>query len=168
MSIKSVHFTYKTPTYFTLRSQTITTFFFTGHTDNDKCNIWGLEAAAITRKVKAQHIKGIANLLADSVSRLKAVGIYHDIDSNDWQQEFSKLFEPLPPVEPVTHILLEVNEVVITPDIKRLTQAYDILHDSPTAQTGDDIKLSLENVSPADILQLGENLISLLELTSKS
>ena len=53
---------------------------FTGHTDNDKCNIWGLEGAAIPRRVKVQHIKGIANILADPISRLKAVGLYHDID----------------------------------------------------------------------------------------
>ena len=36
---------------------------FTGHTDNDKCNTWGLEATAVSRRVKVQHIKGIANVL---------------------------------------------------------------------------------------------------------
>ena len=76
-----------------LRWQT-TTKNFTGHTDNDKCNAWGLEAAAIPRWVKVQHIKGIANIFAESVSRLKAVGIYHDIDSNDHPQELSTPFEP--------------------------------------------------------------------------
>ena len=86
-----------------LRPQTITKKNFTGHTDSDKCNIRGLEAAATSRRVKVQNIKGIANILADSVSRLKAVGIYHDIDSNDHQHEFSTPLEPLPPVEPVTH-----------------------------------------------------------------
>ena len=45
---------------------------FTGHTNNNKCNTWGLEATAILRCVKVQHIKGIANVLADSVSRLKS------------------------------------------------------------------------------------------------
>ena len=117
---------------------------FRGHTDNDKCTIWGLEAVAIPRRVKAQHIIGIANILPDSVPGLKAVGIYHDIDSNDHQQEFSTPFEPLPPVEPVTHTMLEVNEVVITPDIERLMQAYDTLHNPLTAQTGDGVKLSLK------------------------
>ena len=58
---------------------------FTGCTDNDNCNAWGLEAAAIPRRVKVQHIKGIANVLADSVSRLKMVGLYHDIDFRDHQ-----------------------------------------------------------------------------------
>ena len=50
-------------------------------------------------------------------------------------------FEPLPPVEPATHTLLEVNEVFITPNIEKLTQTYDTLHDLPTGQTNDDVKL---------------------------
>ena len=58
---------------------------FTGHTDNDKCNTWGLEATAIPRRVKVQHIKGIASVLGDSISRLGAVGLYHDIDFKDDQ-----------------------------------------------------------------------------------
>ena len=65
---------------------------FTGDTDNEKCNTWGLEATAIPRCVKVHHIKGIANVLADSVSRLRAVGLYHDLDSKDCQQEFSSPF----------------------------------------------------------------------------
>ena len=92
-----------------LRPQTINKIF-TGHTDNDKCNIWSLEVATILRRVKVQHIKRIANVLADSVSRLRAVGLYHDIDLKDHQQEFSIPFEPLPPVKPVTHTPLEVND----------------------------------------------------------
>ena len=52
---------------------------FKGHTDNKRCNTWGLEAAAITRYVKVQYIKGIANVLA--VSGLRAVGLYHDPES---------------------------------------------------------------------------------------
>ena len=138
---------------------------FTGHIDNDKCNILGLETAAIPRRVKVQHIKGIVNTLADSVSRPKAVGIYHDIDSDDHQQEFSTPFESLPPVKPVTHTSLEVNEVIIMPDMERLTQTYDTFHDPPTVQTVRQLKLSLENASPADIPQLKEILMSLLKLT---
>ena len=113
----------------------------------------GLEAAAKHRRVKVQHIKGIANILADSVSRLKAVGLYHDIDWNDHQQEFSTPFETFPLVDPVTHMSLQVNEVFIAPDIEKLTQTYDTLHDLSTGQTNDDIKLSLENASPAEIPQ---------------
>ena len=72
---------------------------------------------------------------------------------------------PLSPVEPVTHTPVEVNEVIIVPDIERLTQAYDTLCDPPTEETGDNVKLSLENASPTNIPQLKENLMSLLELT---
>ena len=57
---------------------------FTGHTENDKCNSCGLHAAAIPRHVKVQHIKEIASVLADSVSRLRAVGFYHDLDFKDY------------------------------------------------------------------------------------
>ena len=53
-------------------------------------------------------------------------------------------FEPLPPVEPTTHMLLEVNEVFSVPDIEKLMQTYDTLHDLLTGQTNDDVKLSLE------------------------
>ena len=58
-----------------------------------------------------------------------------------------------------------MNEVFITPDIERLMQAYDTLHDPPTAQTGDDIKLSLKNASLTDKPPLEENLMLLPELT---
>ena len=143
----------------------MTTKHFTGHTDNDKCNIWGLDSAALPRKVKVQHIKGIANVLADSVSRLKAVGLYHDNDLKDCQKEFSTPFVPKPPVEPVTHMPLEVNEIFIAPDIERLAQTYDTLHDLHIAQTKDDVQLSLENMLPTDIPQLEQNLMSLSELT---
>ena len=62
------------------------------------------------------------------------------------------------------HKQLEVNEIVITPEIKRLAQNYDTLDDLPKEQTGDNDKLSLENASAADIPQHKENLMSLIEL----
>ena len=52
------------------------------------------------------------------------------------------------------HTLLEVNEIVIMPDIKRFTQNSDTLHDLPTEQSRGNDKLSLENASPADIPSL--------------
>ena len=91
---------------------------FTRHTSNDKCNTRSLEAAAIPRHVKVQHIKGIANVLVDSMSQLIAVGLYHALDFKDHQQEFSVLFKPLPPIELMTHTPPEVNKVFITPDIE--------------------------------------------------
>ena len=72
------------------------------------------------------------------MSRLRAVGLYHDLDFNDQQQEFSTPFQPLLPVEPMTHMLLEVNKVFIAPNVEKLMQNYDTLHDLPTAQTNDE------------------------------
>ena len=54
-----------------------------------------------------------------TVSRLRAVGLYHDLDLKDHQQEFVP-FEPLPPVKPMTHMPLEVNEVFIAPNKEKL------------------------------------------------
>ena len=67
------------------------------------------------------------------MSRLRAVGPYHILDFKDHQQEFSAPFMPFPPVEPTTHTPLEVNDVLITPDIEKHMQNYDPLHDLPTA-----------------------------------
>ena len=39
----------------------------TGHTDNEKCNTWGLEVTALPGSVKVLHIKGKANVLTDPV-----------------------------------------------------------------------------------------------------
>ena len=96
---------------------------------------------------------------------LKVEGLYHDIDLKDTQQDFSTPFKPLPPVEPTTHMLLEVSEDFIAPDIEKLAQTYDTLPNLPTLQTNDDVRLSLENASPRDIPQLEQNLMSLPELT---
>ena len=91
---------------------------FAGHTNNEKCNTWGLEASTFPKHIKVQHIKGISNILADFVSRLRAVGLYHDLDFKDGQQELGAPFKPLPPVEQSTHIPIEVNEIFITYNIE--------------------------------------------------
>ena len=124
--------------------------------------MWGLEATNILRHVTIQHIKGITNVLVDFVSRLRAGGLYHDIDFQNHQQEFSTPFEPLPSVDPVTHMLLKVNE--LAPKIEELVQNYNALNDLSTKQN-DKAKLSLENVLPKDILQLEQKVMSLPELT---
>ena len=67
-----------------------------------------------------------------SLSRLRAVGLYLDNDLKDQQQEFSVLFEPLPPVKPAAYTPLEVNETFIAPNIEKLMQTYKKLHDLPT------------------------------------
>ena len=132
---------------------------FTGYTDNGKCNTWGLEAVSIPRCFKVQHIKGIANVLAYTVSRLRAVGLYHDLDSKDHQQEFSSPLQPLPPVEEVTHMPIEVNKIFIAPDIEILVENCDL----PTVQV--DRKWSLENAPPTDIPHVEQNIMSLQEFT---
>ena len=91
---------------------------FKGNTDNKKCNTWGLEAATIAQHIKVQHIKGIANILADSVSRLKAVGLYHDLDFQKSQPDLGTPFEPLPPAEQATHAPIVINEISLKTILK--------------------------------------------------
>ena len=123
---------------------------FTGHTDNDECNIWDLETAAIPRRVKVQHIKRISQHPHRFSIKTKSSGHLPHCHPRWWSTGVQYTFGTLPPVEPVTHTPLEVNEIVIMSDIKRFTQNFDPLHDLPKKQTRED-KLSLENASPADI-----------------
>ena len=84
------------------------------------------------------------------MSRLRARGLYHNLNSKGHQQEFSSQFEPLPPTKQVTHMPIKVTEFFVAPDIEKLETNYDALHDLPTVQT-DIINLCLENASPIDI-----------------
>ena len=138
---------------------------FKGHTEDDKCNIWGLEAAAIPRRVKVQYIKGIANVPCWlSIKAQSSIPLsWHWLKRPPAGVQYH--LHPYSPIEPVTHMPVEVKEVFITPDIERLIQTWDTSHGSPIAQTNDDIKLSLENVSTSDILKLEQNLMFLPELT---
>ena len=70
---------------------------FTGNTNNEKCNTWELEVTTIPQFAKVQHIIGIANILADSVSRLKAVGLYHNLSFQNSQPELGTPFQPILP-----------------------------------------------------------------------
>ena len=126
---------------------------FTGNTDNEKCNTWGLKAATIPRCVKAQHIKGIANILAHSVSRLRAVGLYHDLVFKDNLQELGTPFEPLPPIEQSTHTPIEVHKIFIKPNIENLLQNDNTQNNIPATQS-EESKLLLDNASCEDISQL--------------
>ena len=84
----------------------------------------GPRGHTIPRHVTVQHIKGIASVPDDSVSRLRIVGLHHDLDSEDHQQEFSLPFEPLPPLEQTTHMPIQVNEIFVAPDIEKLVTHY--------------------------------------------
>ena len=101
------------------------------------------------------------------MSRLRAVGLYHNLNFKDGQQELQTPFEPLPLVEQATHIPIEVPEIFIKPYIENLTQNYDMQNTWPVTQP-DESKLSLYNASPEDIPQLEQKLISLSELTPKN
>ena len=106
-----------------------------------KCNACSLEAKTIPKHVKAQHFKGIANSLADSVSRLKAVGLYQDLDFQNSQWELETPFKHLPPVKQAIHIPIELYKMFIKPNMETLAKNYTVAQiDQP--------KLSLEDVSP--------------------
>ena len=85
----------------------------------------GLKTTTIPRHVKVQHIKGIPNILADSVSMLKAVDLYHDLDFNDNPRGLRHLLNPYR-VKKATHTLAEIHEIFIKPDIEDLTQNYEM------------------------------------------
>ena len=43
----------------------------------------GFRSSSYTQNSPGPTYQGITNIIADSVSRLKAVGLYHDIDLKD-------------------------------------------------------------------------------------
>ena len=50
---------------------------------NDKVNNWSQDMHAITPHIKLKHIKGEDNVLADSLSRLRHLGLHDDNDPED-------------------------------------------------------------------------------------
>ena len=107
--------------------------------------------------MKLQHIKGIANILADSVSRLKAVGLYHDLELQHNPPELSIPFEPLPPIDQA--IIPNSSRQKPTKSkaetlAKHLTVAQI---DSPNTPIGD--------ISPEDKIHIEHKLMSLPKLT---
>ena len=83
--------------------------------ENKKCNTWDLEATTIPRHIKVEHIKGIVSILADSVSRLKAVGNYHDLNFQNSQPEPGTPLNHGPPMEQATHTPIIVHEFLLNP-----------------------------------------------------
>ena len=49
-------------------------------TKNDQVNNWSQELHSITPYINFKHMKGKENVLADSLSRLKCLGLYKDND----------------------------------------------------------------------------------------
>ena len=65
MSIKKISFYLQNANLLVHSDQKPLLKIFTGHTNNDTCNIWSLEAVAIPRGVKIKHIKQIPNIPAE-------------------------------------------------------------------------------------------------------
>ena len=57
---------------------------------NDKVNNWSQEMHAITPHIEFKHIKGKENGLADSLSRLRCLGLHNDNDPKEPDQEYGK------------------------------------------------------------------------------
>ena len=132
---------------------------FTGHTDNEICKTWGLEATSVPRCVKVQHIKGIANVLVDPVSRLRAVDLYLDIESKDHQQELSSPFELLPSVEQVTHMKKKIHQYVRSShncQIMKLQKPHFMNFHQDIAQTPQD-DISIDLLGPYTITFQGKS-----------
>ena len=55
-----------------------------------KVNNWSQEMYAITPHIEFKHIKGKENVLVDSLSRLKHLGLHDDNDSEEPGQEYGK------------------------------------------------------------------------------
>ena len=129
-----------------------------------KYNTWGLKAATFPRCVKVQHFRGMANILPDSVSRLRAVSLYHDLKFKEDLQDLRTPFEPLPPIEQSTHIPVEFDEIFIKPNIENHMQNHDEQNTLPITKPQES-KLSIDNISPKDIPELEQEFMSLPELT---
>ena len=105
-----------------------------------------------------QHIKGLANILADSVSRLKAAGLYHDLAFQVSQAELGTPFELLPPMEQGTCTPITEHEIFIKPNVETLAKWFTVAQiENP--------KLSLEDISPKDSPHLEQKSMSLSTLS---
>ena len=134
-----------------------------GNAGDEGCRALGLEAAAVTRCVKVQHIGGMADILADYVSRLRAVGHCYDLNFKDNLQDLRAPFGPLPLTGQSTHTPVEVHEIFIKPNMENLVQncnAQNTLQITKPEESG----LSLDGTSPKDVPQLEQKLMSLPEL----
>ena len=59
-------------------------------TKNDKVNKWSQEIHSITHHIEVEHTKGKENVLADSLSRLRLLGLRDDNDHVESGQEYSE------------------------------------------------------------------------------
>ena len=59
-------------------------------TKNDKVNNWSQEIHAITPQIEFEYIKGKENILVDSLSRLRCLGLHAVNDPEDPGQQNGK------------------------------------------------------------------------------
>ena len=63
-------------------------------TKNNKVNNWSQEMHAVTPHIEIEHMKGKDIVLADSLSRLRCLGLHDDNDPEEPGQECDKsIFE---------------------------------------------------------------------------
>ena len=63
---------------------------YTQSLKKDKVNTWSQEIHAIMPYIDFKHIKGNENMLSDSLSRLKCLGLYEDNDPEKTRCEYCK------------------------------------------------------------------------------
>ena len=61
-------------------------------TKNDKVDNWSQDIHAITPYIDFEHIKGRDNILVESISRLKTLGLYKANDPNGQEVNMANLF----------------------------------------------------------------------------
>ena len=93
-----------------------------------------------------------------TVSRLKAVGLYRDLDFQQNQPDFGTPFELLPPIENAMHAPIAVHEISVE-SIEETLEKQVI-----TPQT-EYPELSLEDIASEDAPHLEQKLMSLPKLT---
>ena len=89
---------------------------------------------------KMKNINGIANILADSVSRLKAAGLYHDLDFPKSQPDLGTPFEPLPSIGQAMHSPIVVHKICIKNNVETIEKQV-------TNQQTDYPNLPLEDIA---------------------
>ena len=57
---------------------------------NDKVRNWSQESHAVTPHIEFEHIKGNGKVLAESLSRLRCLGLHDDNDPEYSGQEYGK------------------------------------------------------------------------------
>ena len=77
-------------------------------TKNDKVNNWSQEIHSITPHIDFEHIKGKENVLADSLSRLRCLGLHEDNNPEESGYENGKSILTLTKAQYVTLTMIKM------------------------------------------------------------